>query len=67
MRGEVCVANIGRTQRRLRLAFGLFMGGVTLMWLGAGLLLPLPRLLALGIFVPAFLAAVGVLQHTEST
>lgn len=67
MTGEACVANIGRKQRRIRLGFGVFMSLVTVASFLAFLVLPLPRWVSLGIFIPAFLAATGILQHTEST
>lgn len=65
--GEVCIANIGPRARRIRLGFGLLMGSVAFLWFLGALLLPLPRFFALGIFIPAWMSALGILQHREKT
>jgi hypothetical protein len=65
--GSVCIANIGVRQRRNRLASGLTMAAATVGWIAVVLALSwgwLPRLL---VFIPAWLAALGVLQHREKT
>lgn len=65
--GEVCIANIGPRARRIRLGFGLLMSAVSVLWFLGAVFLPLPGIFALGIFVPAWMAALGILQHREST
>jgi len=63
----VCVANIGPRQRRIRLAFGLAMAGIAVALLVAVPALGLPRTARLLVFFPAWLAALGILQHREKT
>jgi hypothetical protein len=65
--GEVCIANIGPRARRIRLGFGLLMSAVTALWFLGSVFLPLPRVFSLGIFIPAWMAATGILQHTGRT
>ncbi len=64
---EVCIANIGVRQRRLRLWSGLGALAVTAGLVVAVILLDAPRLLRLGIFVPAVVGALGVFQAREKT
>lgn len=67
MEPSVCIANIGPRQRRARLRFGLVMAVVTVAALAAALLLPVPRAARLLVFLPAWMAALGILQHREKT
>lgn len=65
--GEVCFANIGVAQRRLRLGFGVLMaaaaGGVA----GALIVSGAPRLMRLLVFPLVSLAATGFLQYRGRT
>lgn len=64
---EVCIANIGPRERRKRLTFGLALSA-----LGVGLTVALVvadvhRLWRLGLFLPFWAGALGVLQARENT
>jgi len=67
MTSEICVPNIGRRQRGLRLAIGVASAAAGLLvglWLmGAAVARPWRLMLAL----PFFGAAAGVLQYREHT
>jgi hypothetical protein len=67
MTGEVCFANIGPRGRARRLRFGMTMAAAAIGWLAACALLGLPRAARLLVFFPAWLAALGILQHREKT
>lgn len=67
MTGEICIANIGPRGRARRLRFGVVMAAVTIGWLMACALLDLSRSARLLVFFPAWLAALGILQHREKT
>jgi len=64
---QVCIPNIGRGQRRQRLLVGIAAFVVTV---AAAVVLASgesPRLWRLGLFLPAFVAALGVMQAREQT
>lgn len=65
--GDACVANIGRKQRRVRLAVGALatLAGATL--LAALLATEAPRAARLLVALPFWAGAVGILQHREKT
>lgn len=65
--GQVCVANIGRRQRRARLGFGVVMALAAVAWIAAVQALGLAPVWRIPVFLPAWLAALGILQHREST
>ena len=67
MTGEACVPNIGRGERRRRLAFGLVAWGVAAVMLVAFLLLDIDRLWRLALFVPLWAGGLGFFQHREKT
>ncbi|MEJ2540781.1 MAG: hypothetical protein P8188_12565 [Gemmatimonadota bacterium] len=67
MNGEVCIPNIGRKQRRLRLAVGLLGAASAVLMLAWLMLADAPRLLRLAVAAPAWLGAIGFLQHREKT
>jgi hypothetical protein len=67
MSGEVCVPNIGRRHRRARLAVGVLAAASALLLLAWLVLVDAPRLARVTVGLPAWLAAVGVLQHREKT
>ena len=67
MNGEVCIANIGPKQRRTRLLGGVAGAVGAVVWLAAVVALDLPRPLLLGVFFPAWGAALGFLQYTQKT
>lgn len=63
---EVCIANIGRRQRRARGLAGLTSLAFAIAMVAAGLILDVPglRFASLPFFLGGFL---GVLQHREKT
>ncbi len=65
--GEVCFANIGGTQRNLRLGFGVIMAGAAVGVSGVLVATGAPRLLRLLVFPLVWLAAVGFLQYRGRT
>lgn len=65
--GEVCIANIGPRQRRLRLIMGAGTLAVTAALGVTAIAVDAPRLLRLGLFVPAMVGAMGVFQAREKT
>ena len=67
MNGEVCIANIGPRQRRLRLLGGIVGAVGTVGYLGVVIALSLPRPFLLAVFFPAWGAALGFLQYMEKT
>ena len=64
---QVCIANIGRAQRRSRFLSGVAFLGVTLGLVVIVVAVSAPRLLRIGIFIPAVVGALGVLQAREKT
>ena len=67
MSGEVCIANIGPRQRRARFVFGVVMGLAAVAYLSAAVMLGWPKVARLGVFLPAWLSALGFAQHREKT
>lgn len=67
MTGEVCVPNIGRRHRRGRLAVGILAGVSAALLLAWLVLSDAPRAWRLLVALPAWLAAIGILQHREKT
>lgn len=63
----VCIANIGRRERRKRMTFGvtLLVAGAVVAAILVGL--PADRLWRLVLFLPFWAGAVGVLQAREKT
>jgi hypothetical protein len=65
--GEVCIANIGPKQRRMRLNFGILgfavsaMAAIVLIATGA------PQWMRLLLFVPLMAGALGFWQYREKT
>jgi hypothetical protein len=62
-----CAINIGRRQRRLRLAFGLAMLAVALTGGAWGILAGASPALRAALFVPSFLAGLGIFQARART
>lgn len=67
MTGEICIANIGPRERSKRLRLGLVMAVAAVAWLGVSLVLDLPRAARLLVFLPAWMAGLGIFQHREKT
>jgi hypothetical protein len=65
--GAACIPNIGKRERRKRLASGVVFFAVSaaiaaaLLWTGT------PRLYRLGVFLPLWMAATGYFQAREKT
>jgi len=64
---EVCFINIGPKQRRLRMVSGVAILGVTVGLIAAAALTEAPLWMRLGIFLPAVVGMIGVLQAREKT
>jgi hypothetical protein len=65
--GDVCIANIGPRERRQRMGFGIISAVLALVALGLlawGHVIPGWRVL---LFLPWFIAGVGVFQATGKT
>ena len=64
---HACIPNLGPRERAKRLRFGLIALALSLAGATALLLLGAPRPLRLALFLPFWLAAVGIFQATEKT
>ena len=64
---QVCIPNIGGPGRRQRAVAGAVTLAITAGLFAAIVLLDVPLLLRAGIFVPAVVGAMGVLQAKEKT
>lgn len=67
MNGEVCIPNIGRHERRRRLAFGIAAWVVAAAAMAAMVLLDVDRLWRLALFIPLWAGGLGFFQHREKT
>ena len=65
--GEVCIANIGVKNQKMRRDFGLITLAIGVM-IGVGLLLiDVPALMRLGLFLPFYMGFIGIFQAKEKT
>lgn len=65
--GEACVPNIGRKQRRARWVGGTLAAVAAAVLLGILIVSGAPRWWRLGVALPAWFAALGLLQSKEKT
>lgn len=65
--GEACVANIGRSQRRVRWLSGVAGAAAALTLLALLILGDAPRLWRLSVALPVWSGALGFLQSREKT
>ncbi len=64
---EICIANIGPKQRRMRLNFGLVAAAAGVAFVAVTAFTGLPAWTRLAAFVPFFGAALGFFQYKEKT
>ena len=62
-----CVINLGPRQRRMRLAFGLALLGVSVLLGAVFVVAGVPRLWRLTLFLPLWGSALGYFQAREKT
>ncbi|MCX6018848.1 MAG: hypothetical protein NTZ50_10185 [Chloroflexi bacterium] len=65
--GEVCIANIGPKQRRMRLGFGIVVGIVSVAFAAFIMLTGQPLWMRTLAFLPFSAAALGFFQYREKT
>ena len=67
MTESVCIANIGRRERDKRLKFGVAVFALSFVGAFALVALDVHRLFRLALFMPFWIAAVGIFQAREKT
>jgi hypothetical protein len=67
MSETVCIANIGRRERNTRFKFGVVMLALGIAGAFALVVLDVRRMFRIALFVPFWLAAIGIFQAREKT
>lgn len=67
MDGEVCIANIGRNERRKRMRFGVIGMALGVLIAGALVATGVARPWRLALFIPFWVGGLGIFQSRAST